>query len=76
MRQTSWVMSGRSTARVTGTLRQVLSEATEWSVGAFVVSADVEGAFDGVKHEDVERALFQKGVHPGAVCPLQCSNFP
>ena len=40
----------RSTAGVTATLRQVLSKAAEWSVGAFVASADVEGAFDGIKH--------------------------
>ena len=37
---------GRSTAGVTATLRQVLSKAAEWGVGAFVASADVE-AFDG-----------------------------
>ena len=36
---------GRSTAGVTATLRQVLSKAAEWGVGAFVASADVEGAF-------------------------------
>ena len=54
MRQTSWAMSpGRSTAGVTATLRQMLSKAAEWGVGAFVASADVEGAFDGIKHDDV-----------------------
>ena len=36
---------GRSTAGVTATLRQVPSIAAEWRVGAFVASADVEGAF-------------------------------
>ena len=29
-----------------------------------MASADVEGAFDGIKHDDVEKALLQKGVHP------------
>ena len=58
---------GRSTACVTATLRQVLSKAAEWSVGA---SADVEGAFDGIKHDDVEKVLLQKGVHPESVCSL------
>ena len=52
------------------TLRQVLSKAAEWSVGAFVASADVEGAFVGIKHDDVERALLQNGVHPESVCSL------
>ena len=47
--------SGRATAGVTATLRQVLSKAAEWGVGAFVASADVEGAFDCIKHDDVER---------------------
>ena len=62
---------GRSTAGVTATLRQVLSKAGEWGVGAFVASADVEGAFDGIKHDDdVEKALLQKGVHPESVCSL------
>ena len=42
----------------------------QWGVGAFVASADVEGAFDCIKHDDVERALLQKGVHPQAVCSL------
>ena len=61
---------GRSTAGVTATLRQVLGKAAEWSVGAFVASADVEGAFDCIKHDDVERALLQTGVHPESVCSL------
>ena len=61
---------GRSTAGVTATLRQVLSKAAEWGVGAFVASADVEGAFGGIKHDDVEKALLQKGVHPESVCSL------
>ena len=61
---------GRSTAGVTATLRQVLSKAAEWGVGAFVASADVEGAFDGIKHDDVAKALLQKGVHPESVCSL------
>ena len=39
-------------------------------MGAFVASADVEGAFDCIKHDDVERALLQKGVHPESVCSL------
>ena len=30
----------------------------------------VEGAFDGIKHDDVEKALLQKGVHPESVCSL------
>ena len=58
----------RFTAGVTGTLRQVLSKAAEWGVGANVASADVEGAFDDIGHEDVTQALLQKGVHPGTVC--------
>ena len=61
---------GRSNAGVTATLRQVLSKAAEWCVGAYVASADVEGAFDGIKHDDVEKALLQKGVHPESVCSL------
>ena len=36
----------------------VSSMAAVWCVGAFVASADVEGVFDCVKHDDVERALF------------------
>ena len=39
-------------------------------MGAFAASADVEGAFDGIKHDDVEKALLQKGVHPESVCSL------
>ena len=35
-------------------------------VGAFVASADVEG----IKHDHVEKALLQKGVHPESVCSL------
>ena len=31
---------------------------------------NVEGAFDCIKHDDVERALLQKGVHPETVCSL------
>ena len=61
---------GRSTAGVTATVRQVLSKAAEWRVGAFVASADVEGAFDGIKHDDVAKALLQKSVHPESVCSL------
>ena len=30
----------------------------------------VEGAFDCIKHDDVEKALLQKGVHPESVCSL------
>ena len=61
---------GKSTAGVAATLRQVLSKAAEWSVGAFVASVDVEGAFDCIKHDDVEKGLLQKGVHPESVCSL------
>ena len=61
---------GRSIAGVTATLRQVLSKVSEWGVEAFVASADVEGAFDGIKHDDVEKALLQKGVHLESVCSL------
>ena len=61
---------GRSTAGVTATLRQILAKAAEWGVGAFVASADVEGAFDCIRHVDVERALLQKGVHPSSICAL------
>ena len=66
---------GRSTAGVTGTLRHVPSKAAEWGVGAFVASADVEGAFDGIRHEDVTQALLQKGVHLEAVCSILCESF-
>ena len=65
----------RSTAGVAATLRQVLSKAAERSVGAFVASADLEGAFDCVKHDDVEKAWLQKGVHPESVCSLLCESF-
>ena len=61
---------GRSTAGITAILRQILGKATEWGIGAFVASADVEGAFDCIKHMDIERALLQKGVHPGSICAL------
>ena len=61
---------GRSTAGVTATLRQVLNKAAEWGVGVFVAWADVEGAFDGIKHCDVEKALLQEGVHPESVYSL------
>ena len=36
-------------------------------VGAFVACG---GAFDCIKHDDVERALLQKGVRPESVCSL------
>ena len=64
---------GRSTAGVTATLRQVLSKAAEWGVGAFVASADVEGAFDGIKHDDVEKLCCRKVfiLNPSA---LFCAN--
>ena len=76
MRQTSCVFElQRFTANVTGTLRQVLSKAAEWGVGANVASADVEGAFDGIRHEDVTQALLQKGVHPGTVCSFLREPF-
>ena len=35
-----------------------------------MASADVEGAFACIRHDDVERALLQKGVHPESVCSL------
>ena len=38
--------------------------------GGLCASADVEGAFDCIKHYDVERALLQKGVYPESVCSL------
>ena len=40
-----------------------------------MASADVEGAFDGIKHDDVEKALLQKGVHPECANPV-ISNLP
>ena len=49
------------------TLREVLSKAAEWGLGAFVASGDVEGAFDCIKHDDVEIALWQKGVLKGRI---------
>ena len=52
MRRTSWVMS----------LEDPLLESQ-----VFVASADVEDAFGCIRHEDVEIALLQKGVRPGAV---------
>ena len=61
---------GRSTAGITATLRQILGKAAELCVEAFVASADVEGAFDCIKHMDVERALLRKGLHPGSICAL------
>ena len=61
---------GRSTAGITATLRQILGKATEWGIGAFVASADVEGAFACIRHMDIERALLQKGVHPSSICAL------
>ena len=30
----------------------------------------MEGAFDGIKHDDVAKALLQKRVHPESVCSL------
>ena len=62
---------GGSTAGVADTLRQVLSNAAEWRVGVFLASADVDGSFDCIRHEDVEKALLQKSVRCGAVCSLQ-----
>ena len=50
--------------------RSTAGEAAEWGVGAFVASADEERAFDGIKHDDVGKALLQKGVHPEPVCSL------
>ena len=35
-----------------------------------MASADVKGAFDGIKHDDVAKALLQKGVHLESVCSL------
>ena len=60
---------------VTGTMRQVLSKVAKWGVDAYVASAGVEGAFDGIRHEDVTQALLQKGVHPGTVCSFLCESF-
>ena len=41
---------GRSTAGITATLRQILGKAAERGIGAFIASADVESAFDCIKH--------------------------
>ena len=60
----------RSTAGVTATLRQVLSKAAAWGLDSSVASACVEGVFVGIKHDDVEKALLQKCVHPESVCSL------
>ena len=74
--QASWVfVPERSTAGVAGALRQVLSKAAEWGDGAFVASADVEGAIDGIRHHDMTEALVQKGMHPWAVCALMRESF-
>ena len=56
---------GRSTAGVTGTMRHVFRKAADCGVGAFVASADVEGAIDCVRHEDVR------------ICPFaeRCSSW-
>ena len=35
-----------------------------------MASADVEGAVDGIRHEDVEKPFLQKGVQPEAVSSL------
>ena len=47
--------------------------AAERGVSAFVASADVEGAFDGIRHEDVKKALLPKGVRPGQSARF-CAN--
>ena len=61
---------GRSTAGVTATLRQVLSKAAEWVWGPLWPQLMWRVLFDCIKHDDVERALLQKGVHPESVCSL------
>ena len=61
---------GRSTAGIAATLRQILGKAAELGIGAFIASANVESAFDCIKHMDVERALLQKGVHLASICAL------
>ena len=61
---------GRSTAGVTATQRQVLSKAAECGVEAFAASADLDRAFDCIRHVDFEKALLQKGVLPESVCSL------
>ena len=53
----------------------MLSKAAEWSVGAFVASADVEGAIDGIRHHDMTEALLQKSMHSWAVCALMRESF-
>ena len=53
----------------------MLSKAAEWSDGAFVPSADVEGAIDGIRHHDVTEALLQKGMYPEAVCAFMRESF-
>ena len=42
--------------------------------GAFVASADMEGAFDCIKHNDVERALLQKVFIPN-LSALFCATL-
>ena len=42
--ETKFFEPGRSTAGITATLRQFLGKATEWGIGVFVASADVESA--------------------------------
>ena len=60
----------RSTSGIIATLRQILGKASEWGIGAFVASADVESAFDCIRHMDVERSLLQEGVHLASICAL------
>ena len=43
---------------MTGTLRQVFKNGAEWRVRSFVASADVEEAFDGIRHQDMIEAVF------------------
>ena len=64
---------GRSTAGATATLRQVLSKAAEWSVGAFVASADVEGALMASNMMMLRKLCFRKVfiLNPSA---LFCAN--
>ena len=42
---------------------------------SFVASADVEGAFDGIRHHDMTEALLQEGVHPEAVSARLRESF-
>ena len=51
-------------------MRQVLSKAAEWGVGAFVPSTYVEGAFVGIKDDDFAKAFLQGDVHPESACSL------